>query len=285
MKNVDIRTISITPRYARGLELFHNHSNITRVVSKYLTDYITKQNAGRLTKLNVLDIGSGDGAVSKKFAVALKMAGYTVEGYYLNEPNADSLNKAVDLMRPIIGAKHIHPISTTFQSYISNVSSKVSFDSILASQSLYFVGSEYFAKILGLLSDGGAFIAILDTSANPLIKFTDFFSKERSLCAELFVDSMSRWQNPNYSIETIDLLAEMRLQKDFNLNEPSDDAKDLISFLFQRNYEGFTQGELAFVKDAIAKEVSEANIILLPMQAIIVRKRDHNKTARLCHLQ
>lgn len=235
--------------YSTGYEVFLSRTNFREVILKQFTHSLIS-NLSNKKSLKILDVGCGNGEMTKKYVSALKSAGVTVSYIHLLEPSKSALEVAEirfqNSLTPSVGH------NTTLDSFLGS-NTENSFDLIIASYVFYHLNPESVEGLIARLSPKGTLVIMMGGQNHPLrsnpilkdlSKHGDSFNLKEVLASSkglsIKIDSLTT--NLNIS----------ELSKDGVVNE---DGKKFFSFIYNHELDLFTPQQL----DALTETISEIN--------------------------
>lgn len=243
--------------YEDGYKIFLSRSDFReKVLAKY--DELIQDKVKGLSKLRVLDIGCGNGTMTKKYLSALKKISKDIE-LNLSEPATKSLDDAMELLKEEAPRIYSPQNNLTFQ-----------FNHIIASYVFYHLSPDELTTLTADLITGGSLAIMMGTSDHPLKSHPDLkalsahgssddltpFLKQLSERdsfeitrhkIDTFIDIKNLWQNGSFSPEAKTMLS-------FSLNKNFDElpikAKDALNEIFYQSI-AVSDGKLKSVHEII----------------------------------
>ncbi|MGE4232060.1 MAG: class I SAM-dependent methyltransferase [Bacteriovoracia bacterium] len=153
--------------YSDGYRLFLERTNFRHRIEEQVRQYIQSHPKNfNIRKLRILDIGCGNGQMTKQYANAVKEIYPSVElSLTLIEPAQEALKEAVSVLKDY---KIESSYSTPIEKFLEN--SAAEFDWIIASYIFYHVDTQVIPKLLKMLSQTGLLMIAMGAPDHPLKK-------------------------------------------------------------------------------------------------------------------
>ena len=148
--------------YSSGYEVFLSRTNFRERMSD-LFGRVSRNFLGKKENLKLLDIGCGNGLMTKRYISALQDCHLDIS---LLEPASDALEKAKEELGPI--TDEITPINKSADEYFEAYKNQDKFDLVIASYVFYHLSPSLLPKILESIAPGGHMAIMMGAKEHPL---------------------------------------------------------------------------------------------------------------------
>lgn len=249
-------------QYENGYSIFLKRSDFReKVIEKF--SVIVSELFPKLEILRVLDVGCGNGLMTKKYVNELKKITPNINLTIL-EPAGQSLEEARSLLLPEV--KNIEVKTKIFKTPQS--------DLILASYVFYHLSPESLEEMTNNLAPGGFITIMMGTSNHPL--------KSHPVLKELSAHGSSDNLSPfienllatkQFKVLRYPIGTKLNLNGLWDNKQFTEEAKKLLSFSLNKDFDGLPESAIQALKEVFEKSFEIDRGYLEPIHEIILIER------------
>lgn len=273
-------TISMNKRYHDGLRIFKSRCTDYEEISNFIkgvflndisdikTYFSEKQGA------RVCDIGCGDGTIT--FQLITNMLNVTKGKIFLDiiEPVGECLSLTTQKLSILNHAKlTINCFQQKVEDYLANI--KIKSDLIFSSHSIYFISMGTITKIWQMLDQNGYFMVVAMSKSSVMAKLKDMFSEKPTITADDILEMMQNkgfdFSQPTMPFSCPSILNLDGINPVSDKNNLSEETKNLLSLMIQKNIDDLDNAQYKTVRDVILNAVNN-NKLLLDNTSLILKK-------------
>lgn len=273
-------TISMNKRYHDGLRIFKSRCTDYEEISNFIkgvflndisdikTYFSEKQGA------KVCDIGCGDGTIT--FQLITNMLNVTKGKIFLDiiEPVGECLSLTTQKLSILNHAKlTINCFQQKVEDYLANI--KIKSDLIFSSHSIYFISMGTITKIWQMLDQNGYFMVVAMSKSSVMAKLKDMFSEKPTITADDILEMMQNkgfdFSQPTMPFSCPSILNLDGINPVSDKNNLSEETKNLLSLMIQKNIDDLDNAQYKTVRDVILNAVNN-NKLLLDNTSLILKK-------------
>jgi len=271
MKN-KIRKIEMSLRYEKGLKLCKHWGNDFAVIKSYLTDILADNLLGlskylnRQKKLNICDIGAGEGTISKHLLSTLLPLVKTACVDFI-EPDPNAMNKLSKRCKKLNTDQKLtlNYYQIAAEDFFKQQIPQNRYDFVFASHSFYFIDMELLTQILQSIKPQGFLCVILGAESSWMSFFKDLFAKASSAHGGTFIKSFKnctvsrKWRINHQMIPTYLDLCRMCWSSPSRIDETS---KNMMSLILQKNFDELTLAQKKEAYRHMSSHLDEQHMLL-----------------------
>lgn len=212
-------------RYEEGYGIFLRRSDFREKVLERFEE-IARSKFVNSQKMKVVDIGCGDGHMTRRYLEKIKYQGSNID-LTLIDPATDTLNRAKELLKD-----KCNSITS-----LSKFPTGHEFDFIIASYVFYHLQTTTLEKLVNAISPKGRMAIMMGTSENPLKshpKLKELTNHGSSDKLSPFINSL----NPEkFMIERFKINTSLDLQGLWKAQRFTEEAKTYLSFAMNIDFE------------------------------------------------
>lgn len=248
--------------YEDGYAIFLKRSDFRdKVISKF-AELATETFTGR-SEASVLDVGCGNGQMTLRYINELKRLITNVE-LTLLEPAENSIEEAVKILKPAV-SNIIRTDKLPF---------KITYDLIITSYVFYHLPPDAIGKIANKVESGGVMAIMMGTNEHPLKSHPDLISVSKHGSSDNLVPFLDVLRmSSDYEIKRHKFETNLNLHGLWIDGIFSEDAKKLLSFSLNQNFEDLPKKALNAISDIFGATISSRESLLKSVHEIIWIKR------------
>lgn len=254
--------------YADGYDIFLSRTNFRDKVLNQFNASL-KDNLPPLSLLNVLDIGCGNGQMTKRYLETLKDFSLNVS---LLEPSQAALAMASQTIASI--TNQINQINETADHYFTNSSGKEEFDLIIASYVFYHLSPVILDRVINSLTDEGRLVIMMGAKEHPLRQHPSLKSLSKHGDNSQLKDFLGQLESKNLiSTNISSIKTDLDLNGLYENGELSQEGKSFFSFVYNQDLSNFSEENFAALKSTLNDVYTKASGIVHPTHEIIWVKK------------
>lgn len=224
--------------YEDGYRAFLNHSNFREEVLREF-EKIARTEIKKTQVLRVLDLGCGDGVMTKRYLQILKKQRPLIHLTVL-EPAQKSLEVAIKNVRPeVIAVETINTLSADYN-----------YDLIIASYVFYHLPSDTITDVVNLLEPNGSLAIMMGTSDHPLKSHPELQKISNHGSSDKLNPFLKKLaESGEFSISRYPVKTLLSLQGLWDQNTFTDEAKTLLSFSLNQNFENLKDSAISAIRN------------------------------------
>ncbi|MFH1652511.1 MAG: class I SAM-dependent methyltransferase [Pseudomonadota bacterium] len=273
--------VTMNQRYHAGLASFKarctDHQAIKQVMQNIFQDDVLGMASRfkRESAAKVCDLGCGDGVITeqlvKNLASVKQGEGWLLE---LVEPVEDYLHKTRNRLTQFESEGNKTEIfNETAEEHFRMV--QAGYDIVFSSHSMYFTPLDTFQKIYSSLKLGGFLVVLAMSRISIMAQLKNLFHQNKTSTIDDYVELMEAKgfiSNGNHCRQ--DFTSELNISGFHFANciaELTEETKDILSLMLQRNVDDLSDDQYRTAKDTILERVNGHNLLL--NNSIVVTKR------------
>lgn len=256
--------------YVSGYDVFLQRTNFReKILAKFKESLPPSLSTKRL--IRVLDIGCGNGAMTRRYLEILKQVFREAElEVHLLEPSSESLSKANEAVAPLV--KSVIKINQTADQYIIN--SNEAFDLIIASHVFYHVPVTIVPQIIRKLSPDGGMSIMMGAKVHPLRVHPDLKSISKHGDSDALKEILSSLiENDVITSNLLSVKTDMDLNGLWHNGILSEDGKKFFSFTYNVDMNKFPETGRVALNSVLEEVFTNQNGIVHPSHEIIWVKK------------
>ncbi|MFH0800369.1 MAG: class I SAM-dependent methyltransferase [Pseudomonadota bacterium] len=266
-----VQTVSMNTRYHAGLKIFKKRCTDYEAIAGFLRQIFATDVGGIKTRfttkseVRVCDIGCGDGTVTAKL----------VE-YLLDVVDGEVI---VDVIEPVeeyrllataklvalgSGRLKVNFVSMGAEEYFANA--EMIYDLVFSSHSIYFFPLETILNIAPAINSGGFFVVVAMSSQSIMAELKDMFSPKPTITTDGVLSFIrqrnTRFQQSATYLPFPSVLTLNGITLPENKQNLTEEAKNLLSLMIQRNIDELDDADYKKVRQAIIRRNSGDRLAL-----------------------
>lgn len=212
--------------YEDGYSIFLRRSNFREMILARFSSLV-REKVRNVKEHTVLDIGCGDGTMTKRYLEQIKQPGVSLN-LTLVDPAIESLSGAKELLSGLCNS-----IDTK-----TDLPETKEYSFILASYVFYHLPASTLDKMISLLAPGGVLAIMMGTNDNPLKthpKLKELSSHGSSDKLTPFLQALN--DNKDFSVDRIKIDTHTNLSGLWEHEKFTEEAKTYLSFAMNRDFE------------------------------------------------
>lgn len=238
--------------YASGYEIFLKRTNFREVILNGFSNGI-KSNDLNTATLTVLDVGCGNGEMTKKYLDAIYSCHNKAIKLHLLEPSSAALEDAVDKL--IDSNIHVKKHNSTLDDYLLTDTSE-SFDLIIVSYVFYHLNAKSVQGLISLLKPNGYLVIMMGGKDHPLRR--NPILKAISKHGDSFDLKEVLNSIKNITMRVEEFLTDVNISGLINGDQLTDEGRLFFSFIYNHDLDLFTSQQLEALHQTIS-EVSQVD--------------------------
>lgn len=264
------RVVAMNKRYREGLAIFKRRCTDYEAIKRFIAELFGADVLGiktafaRANKVDVCDIGCGDGTVT---------LGLTTEvlintGAQIHLDVIEPIDDYVIQTRRKLSSIQCERLTTAFhrcgaEQYFGT---QVHHNLIFSAHSIYFFSIETVSNVWHTLSDGSYFITMAMSRRSIMALLKDLFAPTPTITADDVIEFMrNNMAGASYEVSAVgkpSVLDFSGIILCTSRGELSEEAKNLLSLMIQRDIDGLTQDEYGMVRDIILGRLTDGRLVL-----------------------
>ena len=247
--------------YSSGYDVFLKRTDFREKVLSYFKESFPIE-LKSCKKIKVLDLGCGDGAMTKLYLEALgEISGSLEVDLYLLEPAQNALKSASIKVKNL--AKSVNEINLTADEYFSRPSEQT-FDLVIASYVFYHIAPSIIPELTRRLSSKGAMAIMMGSRNHPLRAHPDLRLVSKHGDSDILLAPLEEAnKSQGLSVARSNLKTEVDLKGLWNSdNGFTEEGNQFFSFIYNTDISEFPEKSTEALKSVLSSVLaSEAGII------------------------
>lgn len=244
--------------YEDGYKIFLQRSDFR----ERILDQFSKLSSGIVkykNSLRVLDVGCGNGHMTKKYIQTLKTSGSAIH-ITLLEPAQQSLNEAVLRLKPEVESLQV----------LSNLPKDSRFDLIIASYVFYHLSADFLDQLAEHLDEHGSLMIMMGTNDHPLKNHPALKLESKHGSSDKLNPLLDKLkQSEKYRISRHKVVTNLSLEGLKQEQTYTDDAQKFLSFSLNKNFNELSTSAMEALDEIFNFAMNHAGGTINPIHEII----------------
>lgn len=231
--------------YEKGYEIFLKRTNFREVILKGFSERISSFSLNS-KNLEVLDVGCGNGEMTKRYIESLNVEDHQYISLHLVEPSANALAEASKNLENL--NTKIRPHNSTLEAYLST-NPEESFDLIIVSYVFYHLNANTVRGLISLLKPNGAIAIMMGSKDHPLRRNPILRNLSKHGDSFDLKEELASIDNVSFKVE--EFKTDVILTGLVNGENVTEDGRGFFSFIYNHQIDLFSNLQLEALKQTI----------------------------------
>lgn len=263
-------TSSDSSFYEAGYQVFLKRTDFRNKMLLAFSELVP-QIVGSKGQLNVLDIGCGNGEMTKCYLDIIRVKFPTLKiQVCLIEPSKDSLENAHSIMSPLV----VRVINKNAEEAVKELV-RDEFDLIIGSYVFYHINPSIISGLLNLLSSNGCFAIMMGASKNPLREHPALQKISKHGSSDVLASSLDLASKAGFRVLKSQVKTNLKLDGLWNhLNGFTYDGRMFFSFQYNVDIDQFNDDEYSALNEMCSKIFSSSEAVVHPVHELYLLSKE-----------